>query len=123
MIRAVSFLLCSTWSSSVLGALAALSSRVVEHSQGAAMLVRRIAKPPARVCCSKVGAVAVLHWFCRALLGAGSPVAATAASPAHLTMCANSHSPCDKHGPMSPTWRPALLCTGLPDALLSPGIS
>lgn len=82
----------------------------------------RNCKASCRLCCSKVRAVAVLHWCCRALLGAGSPVAATAASLAHLPTCAHTQ-PGTEHGLMSHTWHPALLWTGLPAALLSPGIS
>lgn len=58
---------------SVLGALAALSSRVVEHSQGAAMLVRGIAKPPVGFAVAKFR----LWQFCidaaEPCLGLGAP--------------------------------------------------
>lgn len=108
----------------VLGALAALSSRVMEHSQGTVMLVRRIAKPPARFAVAKLGlwqfCTGAAEPGCPALLGAGSSVAAQQpallASP-HVLLTVS------QHGPVSHSWHPALLWAVLPDALLSPGIS
>lgn len=85
----------------MLGALAALSSRVVEHSQGAVMLVRGIAKPPARFAVAKFGlwqlCIGAAEPHCPAL-----PGAATAASLARLATCANSHSLCDRARPHVP---------------------
>lgn len=78
------------------GSLAALSSRVVEHSQGAVMLVRGIAKALPRFAVAKFR----LWLFCigaaeprsPAVPGAGSPAAATAASLARHATGTNSHS-------------------------------
>lgn len=122
--RAVSFLLCSTTTLEqlrVLGALAALSSRVVEHSQGAVMLVRGIAKPPARFAVAKFG----LWQFCTGAAEPRLPSLELPQQPALLCsprVLTHTHS-VTEHGPMARTWWPALLRAVLPDALLSPGIS
>lgn len=86
---------CSPWSSS---ALAALSSRVVEHGQATVMLVRRIAKPPAGFAVAKFR----LGQFCPGAAepccpaGGWEPCACHRASLARLTTSANSHSLWDR---------------------------
>lgn len=79
----------------VLGALAALSSRVVEHGQGAAMLVRGIAKPPAGFAGAKLG----LWQFC---IGAAEPCSGLGALLTWPRVLTHTH-PGTQHSPISPT--------------------